>query len=100
MASEEANETLRLESGPSETDPYAKEWSEQRTNMLRAFLFIHGDEGVDWNTEQLKGMTHRQLVLECSKWQGKYNVDRPWATQVLDLWGDEPGKQACAVWSW
>ena len=100
MSVSAADETVRMDSGPSEVDPFAREWAEERQNILRAFLFVQGDDGVDYGAERLAGMDQEALVLACSQWQGKYAVDRPWVQEVVDCWQGDEGKAACTQWSW
>ena len=33
--------------GLMEEDPFALKWADQRENIVRAFLFVWGDDGVD-----------------------------------------------------
>ena len=73
----------------TEEDPFALIWADQRVNILRAFLFVWGDDGVDHSAQDLAAMSHAQLVELCVQIQRdrKCAVDKPWVKTVPEVWG-------------
>ena len=51
--------------GPTEVDPFALKWADQRANILRAFLFMRGDDGVEHGAQELAEKTQSELVALC-----------------------------------
>ena len=74
--------------GLTEEDPFALKWVDQRVNILRAFLFVWGDDGVDHSAQDLAKMSHEQLVGLCVQTQRdrKGAIDKPWVKTVSEVW--------------
>ena len=74
--------------GPTEEDPFALKWVDQRANILRAFLFVWGDDGVDHSAQDLAEKSHAELVALCVQVQRdrKRAIDKPWVKSVPEVW--------------
>ena len=74
--------------GPTDEGPFALKWDDQRVNILRAFLFMRGDDGVEHGAEELAKKTHAELVVLCVQAQQdrKRAIDKPWLSSVPTVW--------------
>ena len=80
--------------GPSETDPFALDWTDYSEQMLRAFAIFYPDsEGFDFGCDDVEELTHAQLVELCVRIQQRCMkaIDRPWAGELLQLFVDAEG---------
>ena len=77
--------------GPTDENPFALKWDDQRANILRAFLFMRGDDGVEHGAEELAKKTHSELVDLCVQAQRdrKRAIDKPWLMSVKFLVTEE-----------
>ena len=75
--------------GPTEEDPFALKWVDQRANILRAFLFVWGDDGVDHSAQDLAEKSHTELVALCVQAQRdrKRAIDKPWVIWTFRICG-------------
>ena len=56
--SDAGGKAAEVPAGPSDEDPFALQWADQRPNILRGFLFVWGDDGVDHSAADLEKMSH------------------------------------------
>ena len=77
-------------------DPFALKWADQRANILRAFLFMRGDDGVEHGAQELAEKTHSELVALCVQAQRdrKQAIDKPWLKSVPEVWEVSGGDAA------
>ena len=84
--------------GPSEVDPFALMWSDQRANILRGFLFLRGDDGVEFEVGTLADKSHAELVAMCEQAQRARRINRPWLRLVAELWEGSTEADAAGLW--
>ena len=87
--------------GPSEQDPFALKWADQRANILRGFLFVWGDDGIDHSAADLEKMDHEQLVALCVQKQQdpKKAIDKPWVVSVSEgCWDGGVDEDIMEMW--
>ena len=92
MGGDGASETDDV-GGPTEEDPFALKWADQRANILRAFLFMRGDDGVEHGAQELAEKSHSELVALCVQAQRdrKQAIDKPWLKSVPEVWAVSGG---------
>ena len=99
--SDAGGKAAEVPAGLSDEDPFALQWADQRPNILRGFLFVWGDDGVDHSAADLEKMSHEQLVDLCvQKQQDREKaIDKPWVVSVSEsCWSGGVDEDIMAMW--